>query len=66
MTDEEKNAAAAYIKLHEDVKQLVKQALIEVLITYDHELVRKIQDVTLGDVAFDSRVRQVITNQMQR
>ena len=66
MTEDEKNQAAAYIKLQDDVKQLVKEALIEILQTYDHDLVKRIQDVTLGQVAFDIRVKQVITNQMQR
>jgi hypothetical protein len=66
MTDEEKNVASAYIKLHDDVKELVKEALIEVLMKYDHDLVKRIQDVTLGNPAFDIRVKQVITNQMQR
>ena len=66
MTEEEKNQAAAYIKLQDDVKELIKQALIEILMKYDHELVRRRQDVTLGNPAFDMRVKQVITNQMQR
>ena len=66
MTEEENNQAAAYIKLQDDVKELVKQALIEILIKYDHDVVKRIQDVTLGNPAFDMRVKQVITNQMQR
>lgn len=65
MTEEE-NMAAAYIKLHEDVNTLVKKALVEILTSYNHEVVSKIQDVTLGNHAFDIRVKQVITNQMQR
>jgi hypothetical protein len=65
MTEEE-NMAAAYIKLHEDVNGLVKKALVEILTSYNHEVVSKIQDVTLGNPAFDIRVKQVITNQMQR
>jgi len=60
------NAAAAYMKLQGDVKQLIKETLIEILGRYDHEIVKKIQDVTLGHPAFDIRVKQVITNQMQR
>lgn len=60
------NAAAAYMKLQDDVKQLIKETLIEILGRYDHEIVKKIQDVTLGHPAFDIRVKQVITNQMQR
>ena len=65
MTEEE-NMAAAYIKLHEDVNTLVKKALVEILMKYDHDIVKRIQDVTLGHAAFDIRVKQVITNQMQR
>jgi N-methylhydantoinase B/oxoprolinase/acetone carboxylase alpha subunit len=66
MTEDEKNQAAAYIKLQDDVKELVKEALIEVLMTYNHDVVKRIQDITLGNPAFDIRVKQVITNQMQR
>lgn len=66
MTEDEKNQAAAYIKLQDDVKELVKQKLVEILGVYDHELVKRIQDVTLGHSAFDIRVKQVISNQMQR
>ena len=66
MTEDEKNQAAAYIKLHEDVRQLVKESLIQILMQYDHDLVKRIQDVTLGNPSFDIRVKQVITNQMQR
>ena len=66
MTEDEKNQAAAYIKLQDDVKQLVKESLIEILMKYDHDLVKRIQDVTLGNPSFDIRVKQVITNQMQR
>lgn len=60
------NAAAAYMKLQQDVKQLIKETLIEILGSYDHQVVKRIQDVTLGNPAFDIRVKQVITNQMQR
>ena len=60
------NAAAAYMKLQQDVKQLIKESLIEILMKYDNDLVQRIQDVTLGHPAFDIRVKQVITNQMQR
>jgi hypothetical protein len=66
MTEDEKNQAAAYIKLQDDVKQLVKEALIAILSAYDNDVVKRIQDVTLGNQAFDIRVKQVITNQMQR
>jgi len=66
VTEDEKNQAAAYIKLHEDVRQLVKESLIQILMQYDHDLVKRIQDVTLGNPSFDIRVKQVITNQMQR
>jgi hypothetical protein len=66
MTEDEKNQAAAYIKLQDDVKQLVKEALVAILTAYDNDVVKRIQDVTLGNQAFDIRVKQVITNQMQR
>jgi hypothetical protein len=66
MTEDEKNQAAAYIKLQDDVKQLVKETLVAILSAYDNDVVKRIQDVTLGNQAFDIRVKQVITNQMQR
>lgn len=66
MTEEEKNAAAAYIKLHEDVKQLIRDMLVEILDGYDRDVMRGIQNSTLGNPLFESRVKQVITAQMQR
>jgi len=66
MTEDEKNTAAAYIKLQDDVKELVKEALVAILMVYDNDVVKRIQDVTLGNPSFDIRVKQVITNQMQR
>jgi hypothetical protein len=66
MTEDEKNQAAAYIKLQDDVKELVKEALVAILMVYDNDVVKRIQDVTLGNPSFDIRVKQVITNQMQR
>ena len=66
MTEEEKNQAAAYIKLHEDVKQLIRDSLVEIFRGYDNEVVRAIQDSTLGNPLFETRVKQVITAQMQR
>jgi hypothetical protein len=66
MTEDEKNTAAAYIKLQDDVKQLVRENLIAILSAYDNDVVKRIQDVTLGNPSFDIRVKQVITNQMQR
>jgi len=63
---EDENQAAAYIKLQDDVKQLVKETLVAILSAYDNDVVKRIQDVTLGNHAFDIRVKQVITNQMQR
>jgi len=66
MTEDDKNQAAAYIKLQDDVRQLVKETLVDILTAFDQDVVRRIQDVTLGNPSFDIRVKQVITNQMQR
>lgn len=60
------NAAAAYLKLQQDVKQLIRDTLVEVLSDYDSRVVQRMQDITLGHPAFEIRVKQVITNQMQR
>lgn len=66
MTEEEKNQAAAYIKLHEDVKQLIRDSLVEIFRGYDNEVITRIQNITLGNPLFETRVKQVITAQMQR
>ena len=66
MTEEEKNQAAAYIKLHEDVKQLIRDRLVEIFRGYDNEVITRIQNITLGNPLFETRVKQVITAQMQR
>ena len=66
MTEEEKNQAAAYIKLHEDVKQLIRDTLVEIFRGYDNEVITRIQNITLGNPLFETRVKQVITAQMQR
>ena len=66
MTEEEKNQAAAYIKLHEDVKQLIRDTLVEIFRGYDIEVITRIQNITLGNPLFETRVKQVITAQMQR
>jgi hypothetical protein len=66
MTEEEKNQAAAYLKLQDDVKELVKNAMVEILRGYDYNVIAAVQNLTLGHPAFDTRVKQVITNQMQR
>ena len=66
MTEEEKNQAAAYIKVHEDVKQLIRDSLVEIFRGYDNEVITRIQNITLGNPLFETRVKQVITAQMQR
>lgn len=66
MTEEEQNQAAAYIKLHEDVKQLIRDTLVEIFRGYDNEVITRIQNITLGNPLFETRVKQVITAQMQR
>ena len=66
MTEEEKNQAAAYIKLQDDVKALVKEVLLEILKEYNYDVNAHLQNVTLGHPAFEARVKQFITQQMQR
>ena len=66
MTEDEKNQAAAYIKLQDDVKQLVKEALVTILTAHDQDVIKRIQDVVIYNQPFEVRVKQIITNQMQR
>ena len=63
MTEEEKNAAAAYIKLHEDVKQLVVDIVHSAL---NSELRNNVVSTVVYDGMFDSRVKDVIKNQMNK
>ena len=62
MTDEEKNAAAAYIKLHEDVRRLIVDTIYEEFKNYGSPLHTHIKTNTLYNPEFEQRVKQVVIN----
>lgn len=63
MTTEEENQAAAYIKLHEDVEKLIVDIVNKAL---QSELRNNVISTVVYDGMFDSRVRDVIKNQMNK
>jgi len=63
MTEEEKNQAAAYIKLQDDVKKLIVDIVSNAL---QSELRNNVISTVVYDGMFDSRVRDVIKNQMNK
>ena len=69
MTEEEKNAAAAYIKLHEDVKKLILDTVLEEIQRYGvltTEVVNKAQSNLLYTQNFKDQVKNVIKEQMNK
>lgn len=66
MTEDEKNQAAAYIKLHEDVRQLIVDTVNKELQNYGSLLHGHIKTNTLYSPDFDQKVKQVIKDQMQK
>lgn len=63
MTEEEKNAAAAYIKLQGDVRQLIMDTVRDAI---SGELRNNVISIVIYDGMFDSRVKDVIKNQMNK
>lgn len=69
MTEEDKNAAAAYIKLHEDVKKLIIDTVLEEIQRYGvltTEVVNKAQSNLLYTQNFKDQVKNVIKEQMNK
>lgn len=65
MTDEE-NQAAAYIKLHEDVRQLIVDTMFKELQNYGSPLHTHIAVPLLTGYAFKENVKMVIQNQWNK
>jgi hypothetical protein len=66
MTEEEKNAAAAYIKLHEDVQQLIVNAVLKELQNYGGLLHGHIKASVMYSPELETKVKDVIKNQMNK
>ena len=67
MTEEEKTAAAAYLKLHEDVKELILNTVMDELhINYQGPFANYLRSHVLMSVEAEQKVKGVILNQMNK
>lgn len=66
MTEEDKNAAAAYLKLQDDVKQLIVDTIYQELLSYGSPLNNHIKANVIHGYDFEQKVRTVIQNQMMK
>ena len=66
MTDEEKQAAEAYIKLHDDVRQFIVGTVLNELMTPSSAMYTQIQINTLNGYPFKDAVKNVIKEQMNK
>ena len=64
MTEEEKEVAAAYIKLQDDVKQLIINTVHSELNNYGGMLHSQIKSGVIHSYDFEQKVKDVIKNQM--
>ena len=66
MTDEE-NAAAAYVKLHEDVKELILTVILdEMQLNAQGAFANYMRHHILMSVEAEQKIKGVITNQMNK
>lgn len=66
MTEEDREKAAAYIKLQDDVKQLIVDTIHKELQMYGSLLVQAIHANTLYSQTFKDQVKNVIKDQMNK
>ena len=67
MTDEEKNTAAAYIKLHEDVKELIFTTLIDELqLNYQGPFANYVRNHVIMSTEAEQKIKAVVSNQMNK
>jgi hypothetical protein len=64
MTEEEKENAAAYMKLQDDVRQLIVNTVYQELNNFGGVLQNQIKVATLLSYEFEQKVKDVIKNQM--
>ena len=64
MTEEEKASAAAYIKLQDDVKQLIINTVHSELNNYGGMIHSQIKSGVIHSYDFEQRVKDIIKNQM--
>ena len=66
MTDEEKATAAAYIKLQDDVRQLIIDTVSSALEVRDPQLTRHVRDISVFAPELVNRIKDVIKDQMSK
>jgi hypothetical protein len=66
MTEDEKNQAAAYVKLHDDVKQLIVDTVNKELQNYASSIYSAVRSHTVHHPDFEAKVKDVIKNQMNK
>jgi hypothetical protein len=64
MTEEDKEAALAYIKLQDDVKQLIIDTVYKELQNYGGMLQTQVKTAVLLSPEMEQRVKDIIKNQM--
>jgi len=66
MTDEEIASAAAYIKLQDDVRQLIIDTVYKELHNYSNPIHSQIKASVLYGYEFEQKVKDVVKNQMMK
>jgi len=67
MTDEEKNVASAYIKLHEDVKDLILTTVLdEMQLNSQGPFANYMRNHIIMSTEAEQKIKHVITNQMNK
>lgn len=67
MAEEEKNQAAAYIKLHEDVKDLILTVILdEMQINPQSPFANYMRNHILMSVEAEQKIKDVVANQMRK
>ena len=66
MTEEERQAAEAYLKLHDDIKQLIVDTIYKELMNYGSPLHSHIAAGMLHTQNFKDAVKNVVRDQMSK
>lgn len=66
MTEEEKDNAAAYMKLQDDVRQLIIDTVYKELNNYGGMLHSQIKTGVLYGYEFEQKVKDIVKNQMMK
>ena len=66
MTEDKEQQAEAYLKLQEDVKQLIIDTIYKELQNYGSPLHNHITTAVLGSYSIEQRIKDVIKKQMEK